>query len=941
MKILDLRIFIILNVTLLIVIPSYSQNFNYQSAYQPNKDMAIFYPAKFKPHETLPSFIFKNKIDESNKLDQTWKIRPIFQKIDGKNAVTIKFDRPYDFYGTGEVIGSLRRNDTNIKLWNTDNYCYEKDNGKRLYQSHPWVMGVDSNGKSIGIIADHTWKQSIEISDEINMISEGPPFRVIVIKKDNPLDLIKELSMLTGTIDLPPLWALGFQQCKYSYFPDDRVKEIADKFREYQIPCDVIWMDIDYMDGYRVFTFDKNTFPNPKELNTYLHKKDFKAVYMIDPGVKNEKGYFVYDSGSKGDHWVKTSKNKDFTGDVWPGSCVFPDFTIPETVSWWESLYTDFMNLGIDGVWNDMNEPAVFDGPDGTMPIDNWHRGGDTLPPGPHLRYHNVYGLLMVKSSRSGIMKVNPNKRPFVLSRANFLGGQKYAATWTGDNKSTWEHMKLSIPMSLSLSLSGQPFNGPDIGGFEGNCNKDLLGHWMALGAFYPFSRNHSSNNSVDQEPWAFGEDIISASRTALNRRYMLLPYIYTEFYNASKNGSPIMRPTFFADFKDLELRDEEQSFLLGNDLLIIPRWASNLDLPQGDWDQLKLQEDTDIYQPILLQRPGSIIPMSGKIQSTVDYNTDNITLLVNPDENGNAYGELYHDDGDGYDYKSGNFSLTSFKCTLITNSLHSVEIKKIDGDKIDTRHYRIGLVEDGKIYYSNWSKNSKIVFEKDLNEHKKINDELFPSMFLLHKKNKEQKPNMIPLKYQGDSIWISNQIYFEKGSHDIFLSRSKKLDNALWGNASGLEGKLNSFKGLKNRKPLNFKINEDENYVLIFNQDSKEYKIRKASEYNYIGMVGDATSFGWNPIGIPMENIVINPGVFFWRGQLKKGELKFHTCSGDWNEGDWIHPLSQHQSNINSPCKIYANNKGPDNKWLIGEDGLYEVKVDLNEKMVSIKLMN
>lgn len=250
---------------------------------------------------------------------------------------------------------------------------------------------------------------------------------------------------------MPPLWALGFHQCRFTYTPDSRVKEVIDEFRARRIPCDVIWMDIDYMNGFRIFTFDKKNFPDPTGLNDYIHSKDFKAVYMIDPGVKIDKKYFVYRQGTKGDHWVKKSDGKTFVGKVWPGNCVFPDFTNPATREWWGSLYKDFIATGIDGVWNDMNEPSVFDSPNKTMPIDNIHMGGGALPRDIHLRYHNVYGMLMVESSRQGILNANPDKRPFVLSRANFLGGQRYGATWTGDNASTWQYLRMSIPMSLNL----------------------------------------------------------------------------------------------------------------------------------------------------------------------------------------------------------------------------------------------------------------------------------------------------------------------------------------------------------------------------------------------------------------------------------------------------------------------------------------------------------
>ncbi|MFZ0490431.1 MAG: TIM-barrel domain-containing protein, partial [Salegentibacter sp.] len=580
----------------LLVLSGFSGAFA-QSASLAEEGVAVFYPKDFDSIRTLPSLAVIKELPKRDSLPASWKIKPEFEKVEGKNTVKIKYGEDVDLYGNGQLTGDLRRNGTDVTLWNTDNYEYKKHDGKRLYQSHPWILGVRPDGSSFGILADNTWKQEFKLTNPIEITTEGPSFRVIVIEKDSPQEVMKSLGELTGTMALPPLWALGYQQSRYSYFPQQKVKELAEEFRKRKIPADVIWMDIDYMDGFRVFTFDKEGFPHPEQLNDQLHDLDFKAVYMIDPGVKKDTSYFAYKQGSAGDHWVHNSTGQEYNGDVWPGAVAFPDFTRPETQKWWASLYDDFMELGIDGVWNDMNEPAVFDGPDGTMPVINKHRGGGPLPADVHLRYHNVYGLLMVRSSREGILEKNPDKRPFVLSRSNFLGGQRYAATWTGDNNSSWEYLKESIPMSLNLSLSGQPFNGPDIGGFTGDATADLFGNWIALGAYYPFSRNHSSKNTREQEPWAFGKEIEKVSRTAIDRRYRLMPYLYTLFREASVSGMPVMRPVFFADVTDQDLREEQQTFLLGKDLLIVPRWAEDVDMPEGDWEPVKFEKKDDGYQ--------------------------------------------------------------------------------------------------------------------------------------------------------------------------------------------------------------------------------------------------------------------------------------------------------------------------------------------------------
>ncbi|MCF0196165.1 MAG: alpha-glucosidase, partial [Bacteroidaceae bacterium] len=582
-----------------------------QHSYMAAPGVAVFYPARYDASAHSPSPIFERELAPQGDVPASWQIRPVYSEQDGKRVCTLHVGSDVDLYGGGEVWGPLRRNGKTIRMWNIDTPAYGVDGGSHLYQSHPWVMGLRPDGTAFGIIADNTWKSDMTTDQDVVFRSEGPAFRVIVIERDNPEEMMRALGELTGTMQLPPLWALGYQQCRFSYHPDTRVKEIADTLRLQKIPSDVIWMDIHYMDKYRVFTFNPQEFPDPKGLNDYLHSKHFKSVYMIDPGVKAEKGYWVDDQGMANDFFVKDKDGKPFEGNVWPGACHFPDFTRPEVRAWWATLYPPFMANGIDGIWNDMNEPSVFGGPDGTMPVDNQHQGGDGLKADSHLRYHNVFGMNMVRASREGLLLANPTKRPFVLSRSNFLGGHRYAATWTGDNYSNWDQFRHSIPMSLTLGLSGQPFNGPDIGGFCGSSTASLVANWTAVGVFFPFVRNHTIDGSVNQEPWAFDTKTTDVCRTSINRRYRLMPYVYTLFQEASQTGMPVMRPAFMADSKDRALRAEQQAFMLGADLYIIPRWAPDVSIPAGDWDVLQLESTDDGVQPYVAQRPGSIVPMA------------------------------------------------------------------------------------------------------------------------------------------------------------------------------------------------------------------------------------------------------------------------------------------------------------------------------------------
>ena len=682
-----------------------------QATFLSNDSIAVFIPANYDASCHQPSPIFVQELVPTAALPANWQLNPVFSQREGKQVATIHIGDGVDLYGTGEVTGPLKRNGRKISLWNIDTPVYGVDGGSHLYQSHPWVMGLRSDGSAFGIIADNTWRQTISTGQDVVFESEGPAFRVVIIERQNVQQLMQALADLTGHMELPPLWSLGYHQCRHTYYPDGRVMEVADLLRKHQIPSDVIWMDIDYMDGYRIFTFDPAGFSNPRRLNDYLHQKHFKSVYMIDPGVKVEKGYFVDDQGTAGDYWVKTADGKLFEGNVWPGACHFPDFTRPEVRSWWSTLYKDFMATGIDGVWNDMNEPAIFGQPEQTMPRDNRHGGGDGVTAGPHLRFHNVYGMNMVRASRQGLLLANPQKRPFILSRSNFLGGQRYAATWTGDNLSHPDHMKLSVPMSLTLGLSGQPFNGPDIGGFCENSNGELVAQWTALGVYFPFVRNHNTKGTVAQEPWVFTPEVLDVCRTAINRRYRLMPYIYTLFREASLTGMPVMRPLFMADTKDLSLRSEDRAFLLGGDLMIRPQWAAQTAMPQQEWQPLQLEETADSYQCELRQRPGSVIPLANLAQSTDELNTDSLTLLVCTDTEGKAAGQLYEDEGDGFGYREDHYRQTTIEATLRKKQL-SVTLRQVAGDMPAVKRWlRIGFVSKGMVQYTSWQHGHDISF--------------------------------------------------------------------------------------------------------------------------------------------------------------------------------------------------------------------------------------
>ena len=610
----------------------------------------------------LPSFSIVGPLPATTTLVEA-PVALVFMRRQGRHAARVAIASGTDLYGTGEVFGPLRRNGTRTICWNTDSYAYGAKN-LSLYQSHPWVLAVRAYGTAFGVLADTSYRCLIDLTDGILFAADGPAFPIIIIEGDSPQQVLVRLASLIGTMPPPPRWALGYHQCRYSYTPDDRVLEVARTFREKRIPCDVIWWDIDYMDGYRSFTFQPHDFPDPQATNDALHAMDFRSIAIVDPGIAVLPGYHVYDSGNAIDAWVRDRDGLPFVGKVWPGDCVFPDFTRADVRRWWSGLYWEFLDSGLDGIWNDMNEPAVFETAKWTMPEDNVHLADDELGgPGTHARYHNVYGMLMSRATFEGVAAARPDRRPFVLTRASFLGGHRYAATWTGDNVASWEHLDASIPMVLNLGLSGQPFAGPDIGGFCEAGDGDMFASWMGFGALFPFARGHTGKGNIDKEPWAFAAHVETTSRRALEGRYRLLPYLYTVFQEAWTTGLPVWRPLFFADPADPSLRAVDDAWLIGDDLLVIANTdpgdgSPTTTLPSGDWrdvtsDVFGTRDDPDL--PRLMLKDGAVLPLGPIVQSTAEP-WDILTVLVNPDEAGRAEGRWYDDDGEGHGYLDGDF---------------------------------------------------------------------------------------------------------------------------------------------------------------------------------------------------------------------------------------------------------------------------------------------
>lgn len=579
------------------------------------------------------------------------------------------------YFGFGEKAGELPRKWKAMSMWNSDIPGYRADTDP-LYETIPFFYGVRKNF-TYGIFFDNTYysfyNMGKENPDQYCFGAIDGELNYYFIYGPKPKDVLSRFSTLTGKMSLPPKWAVAYQQCRYSYYPESRVREIAETFRKKNIPCDVIYLDIHYMDGYRCFTWDKERFPDPKKMVGDLAKDGFKMVVIIDPGIKNEKGYWVYDEGVKGEHFTKYPDGKYFVGKVWPGECVFPDFTRKASREWWGTLYKGLVDVGIKGFWNDMNEPAVFDVPSKTFDLNVVH--DDNGLKTDHRKNHNVYGMQMARGTFEGVMKLRPSERPFVLTRANYAGGHRYAAAWTGDNISSWDHLEMAVPMCLNLSISGQPFVGTDIGGFVGSPSGELYARWLQLGVFTPLMRTHTEIGSADQEPWSYGSEFEAINKKSIELRYKLLPYIYTQFYLASKTGIPTMRPLVFDYPEDQATYWNSRDFLFGDALLVAPvLWPGatkrDVRLPSGEWYDYwssekyigpkQVRVDAPLDRIPLFVKAGSIIPTQQVVQYSDQAPVDPLTLEIFPATEGST--KLYEDDGLSFKYQKDEYCLREIR---------------------------------------------------------------------------------------------------------------------------------------------------------------------------------------------------------------------------------------------------------------------------------------
>ena len=606
--------------------------------------------------------------------------------------MSLKSQQGENYYGLGDKPVENNLKGKRFQNWVTDSYAYGRGTDP-IYKAIPFYTAIHHD-KSYGVFFDNTFRSYFDFCNERRNITsfwaQGGEMNYYFIYGPEMTEVVSNYTDLTGRPQhIPPMWALGFHQCKWSYYPESNVKEITSKFRELQIPCDAIYLDIDYMEGFRCFTWSEEYFPDPKRMVKELADDGFKTIVIIDPGIKIDNEYNVFKEGLEKDYFCKRADGPYMKGKVWPGECYFPDFTSPEVREWWSELFKELIeDIGVAGVWNDMNEPAVMDVPGKSFPDDVRHDYDGN--PCSHRKAHNIYGMQMARATYHGLKKFSYPKRPFVITRAAYSGTQRYTSTWTGDNVATWDHLSIANQQAQRMCMSGFSFAGSDIGGFAEQPSGELFARWIQLGVFHPFCRVHSSGDHGDQEPWVFGKTVTDIVRKFIEIRYQLLPYLYTTFWRYADEGIPILKSLVLFDQEDPNTHFRNDEFIFGEKILVCPIIEANskgrrMYIPRGKWYNFwdnsiveggeEVWVDADIDSLPIFVKEGAIIPKYPIQQYVGEKVIEQLELDVYY-KLGKESSEVYEDAGDGYDYKKGRYSLRNFNQVGKENSLTIQQFK-------------------------------------------------------------------------------------------------------------------------------------------------------------------------------------------------------------------------------------------------------------------------
>ncbi|MDK0613559.1 glycoside hydrolase family 31 protein [Clostridium perfringens] len=649
------------------------------------------------------TFVDKNTTEisfrdlEGNIINEDFQ--PSFKDEEG-NVYISKVNDCLAYYGLGEKGGDLNKKGYYTENFNTDDPETD-DDSITYYKTIPFYVALKEEA-TYGIFFDNSFRSYFdmgkEMGDRIFFGAIGGQIQYYFIPGENIKEVVKNYTALTGRMEMPPLWSLGYQQCRFSYFSQEEVRELVKTFEEKDIPLDVVYLDIDYMDGFRVMTFKTPNFDDAAGLIGDLKEKGIRTITIIDPGVKVDEEYDVFKRGKEGNHFTKKLDGEMFIGAVWPGDSAFPDFSNKDCREWWKSELKKFISEhGMDGIWNDMNEPCVFNNDHKTMLETCLHNSDNGVI--EHKEFHNRYGSEMSRCSKEAQEELHPNERGFSMTRATYAGGQRYSSVWTGDNMSLWSQMRMSISMNANLGISGFSFVGNDVSGFGLDSSEELFIRWMEMGPFIPIFRNHSNMYTRRQEPWAFGPRAEKIAKKSIELRYELLPYIYDLYYISHKEGLPIFRPMIMEYEKDMNLLNIREQFMLGENMLVAPvlyegERSKTIYLPKGSWFNYftmeKLQGGKwyklpcELDEILVFVKEGSIIPTYNKKFRNVKERPKNILLKVFGE---NAKGFHYNDDGHTMEYLEGKYTYMDIKVVdgkeelkLINNgySIEDIEIQII-----------------------------------------------------------------------------------------------------------------------------------------------------------------------------------------------------------------------------------------------------------------------
>lgn len=583
-------------------------------------------------------------------------------------AATLGIGRDDPFFGMGEPPGPMNHRHRRVVNWNFD-YAPHTPSLASFYSSFPIYVSRsrDVLDRSVwyGLFLDNPGRSSFEFAidapDQAVIAARTGDLDLYLMTGPTPADVVHRWCALTGTMEMPPKWLFGYQQSRWSYFPAERVLEVARLFRHHRFPCDILYLDIDYMDGFRAFTWDPETFPDPKGLIQDLQALGFKVMPILNSAVAVDPHFPIYAEGHEKGYFLKRPDGEEYQDQMWPGRAAFPDFTREDVRKWWSGLHAQMLDLGVDGIWNDMNEPTVF-GPHSaqTFPPDLVHEGEGM--PRPHEEVHNAYGMLMDVATREGLRRLRPGRRMPLLTRSGWAGVQRLAVMWTGDNSAWWEHMRMCIGQVCNLGLSGVPISGPDMGGFQDNPSGEMFLRWLEMCVFFPYLRGHSAQGTRPAEPWVFGEEVLESGRRFVELRYQMLPYIYSLAARSSRCGDPIMRPLFYEFPQDPSAEVADDQFMLGPDLLIAPilapgRFYRAVYLPEGEWFSFfgeTLHEgagvivaETPLSHIPVYVRANAIVPMAEPMQYVGEEKTANVQWHVWASSRGEGRGWLFEDDGE------------------------------------------------------------------------------------------------------------------------------------------------------------------------------------------------------------------------------------------------------------------------------------------------------